>query len=210
MSMTKSKKFVAGIISLVAIILSVLFLCSCGIVDRPWNRTLEYCDISNLDMTYTIEGKDLKLSQICEKYFDDIDWQGMLGKTKEEVGTGSDGFKLLYDYIIKDADLDAVSKLKFQFGSEDKASVTINGNTYKLRVDNVGYNYEFEIEDNVQVRIQLYDLNQSKYTCTVWGNTNALPLTNGFANINFVNGKQMGPNNLFSNSITVTYWFLFS
>lgn len=126
---------------LLAMAISLLLILSalasaCGVSNAtPWNKTLTFSKFSDVDIIYTVDGKDMKLSKICENYFDKINWESALGKTKAEVGNGANGFELIKEKLLSELDNDALSALKFEFKSSEEQKVMIMGQEYKVTMD---------------------------------------------------------------------------
>lgn len=126
---------------LLALTISLLFVLSilasaCGTFKpTPWNKTLTFSRLSDIDIIYVVDGKNMKLSKICVDYFDNINWENALGKTKEEVGSGSNGFELIKNKLLSQFNTNELSALMFEFKSAEEHKVLINGQELDVKAN---------------------------------------------------------------------------
>ena len=117
------------------LVLSVLASACGASTPTPWNKTLTFSRLSDIDIIYVVDGKNMKLSKICVDYFDNINWESALGKTKKEVGSGANGFKLIKNKLLSQLNTNELNALKFEFKSAEEQKVLINGQELNVVAD---------------------------------------------------------------------------
>lgn len=116
-----------------------LFACSEDGRPIPWGRTLTFADYSEIDdLVYTVDGKALPLKTICTDYFDKINWQETVGVSREAVGSGENGLRLIREKLHAQMNEKALRALSFAFSGEADGSVTIDGTSYTVTVTGDG------------------------------------------------------------------------
>lgn len=117
------------------LVLSILASACGASKPTPWNKTLTFSRLSDIDIIYVVDGKNMKLSKICVDYFDNINWESALGKAKEEVGSGSNGFELIKNKLLSELNTNELNALKFEFKSVEEQKVLINGQELAVVAD---------------------------------------------------------------------------
>lgn len=127
MAKTNKKSVLLALTINLLLVLSVLASACGASTPTPWNKSLTFSRLSDIDIIYVVDGKNMKLSKICVDYFDNINWESALGKTKEKVGNGANGFELIKNKLLSKLNTNELSALKFEFKSAEEQKVLING-----------------------------------------------------------------------------------
>ena len=189
---TNKKSILLAVAISLLLILSVL-ASACGVSNlSPWNKTLTFSKFSDVDIIYSVDGKDMKLSKICENYFDKINWESALGKTKAEVGNGANGFELIKEKLLSELDLDALSALKFEFKSSEEQKVVINGQELNVIIDNDSQ-YRIAISNTENMLMRTAGTNDGEFVFSYDGSSLKLPTMQASLSLELDETVLLGP-----------------
>ena len=144
----KIKRTVCALALMLCLGVSALMLTACGKneVTSLFGKTLSFYGYANIsEYDYTIENKTMKLDTLVKNYFDKIDWQKTLGKSKEEVQNATNALTLMSKHIYKDVknNEDALRTIEFKFSSAETSKVTVLGKDYAVESLSL-YEYRFK------------------------------------------------------------------
>lgn len=197
--MTKSlfKQILLAGLGVCLMLVSSLAFAACGEKqEEPWGKTYAYSSTTDIAKTrYTIEGKELTLEQVVSDYFDDINWQTTLNKTKDEVGNASNALTLL-----KQACAIEKTDLTFKFSSKEDSTVEIDGQKYQVTLahpegntDVNSYKITIGSGENEELYIFRYEsLNELTYIRDNLISTGTLPNSMKQISLIFNEKKSMG------------------
>lgn len=135
----------------------LLTACGGGEVASLFGQTLSFYGYANIsEYSYTVENKTMELGKLVRDYFDKIDWQATLGKSKAEVQNAGNAINLMTDYIYQDINETALKAIKFEFSSEEASKVTVDGKEYEVNAISL-YEYKFKTgqgEEEITVRYE--------------------------------------------------------
>lgn len=153
----------------------LLTACGGGEVASLFGQTLSFYGYANIsEYSYTVENKTMELGKLVKDYFDKIDWQATLGKSKAEVQNASNAINLMTDYIYQDVNETALKAIKFEFSSEEASKVTVNGKEYAVDAISL-YEYKFKTgqgEEEITVR---YERDNTYVYASDFSENSALP-----------------------------------
>lgn len=155
----KIKKIIYTLALILCLGVSTIILTACGgnKVTSLFGKTLSFSGFADISQyTYTVENKDMKLDTLVKKYFDKIDWQTTLGKSKEEVKDADNAIKLMSDYIYKDVNESALRTVKFEFSNKEESKVAIDNKEYNVNAISL-YEYRFTTgngEEEITIRYE--------------------------------------------------------
>ena len=146
-------------------------------VSSLFGKTLSFYGYANIsEHNYIVENKTMKLDALVKNYFDKIDWNATLGKSKEEVKDSNNAMRIMSEQIYQNVDKKALKAVKFEFSSEEAAKVTVDGNEYAINSHTL-YEYRFKTgKGEEEITIRYEGDNEFRYGTNVWNNS-ALPIS---------------------------------
>lgn len=132
----KTKKISGAIFAVCILCLATILLGACGTTYiKPWGKTLSYSGLSDATKTtYTLENKELTLTEVLTQYFDKINWNSTLNKSAEKVKDAANALSEINSKAQDALKISKVQNLKFIFSTEKDKKVTIDGTEYKVSV----------------------------------------------------------------------------
>lgn len=155
----KIKKTICALALMLCLGVSAVLLTACGgnDVSSLFGKTLSFYGYANIsEYDYTVENKTMKLDALVKDYFDKIDWNATLGKSKEEVKDSNNAIRIMSEQIYQNVDEGALKAIKFEFSSEEAAKVTVDGNEYAINSHTL-YEYRFKTgkgEEEITIRYE--------------------------------------------------------
>lgn len=173
----KIKKTICALALMLCLGVSAVLLTACGGNDVAslFEETLSFYGYANIsEHNYTVENKTMKLDALVKDYFDKIDWNATLGKSKEEVKDSNNAMRIMSEQIYQNVDEGALKAIKFEFSSEEAAKVTVDGNEYAINSHTL-YEYRFKTgKGEEEITIRYEGDNAFSYGTNAWNNS-ALP-----------------------------------
>lgn len=212
----KTKKFSGAIFAVCVLCLATILLGACGTTYiKPWEKTLSYSGLSDATKTtYTLENKELTLTEVLTKYFDKINWNTTLNKSAEKVKNAANALSEINSKAQSAlSENKKVTNLKFTFSTEKDKKVTIDGTTkYNVSVKPESKPEEYTFVMGSGTNAEKITLKHATADCYYFetniedGKTSNLPTTKFTFEIKFnsaIEGKK-GANKL--ESIFVVYY----
>lgn len=180
---------------LVFMLICPFLLSACGSkpIAKPWGKTLSYVGIASIDgLKFEINHEVITVKKICIDYFDHIDWESTLGKTKEELQNGENAYTILKNMGENALEISRLETLSLTFSAEENHSVTIYDETYDVEVEGENSSSEYivklknyESDQSEKATFRLYDTNDNKFIYDYYGSLNQLPKCFYIINLSF-------------------------
>lgn len=212
----KKKKLILSIVTLCIMLFSTFALCSCGTnYVSPWGKTLSYSSLSDpTKKTYILENEKLTITDVLEKYFNEIDWDTTLSKTKDNVKNPANAMSLINQKATSNFSASKYKNLKFEFSDSKTKQATVDGKKYTANVKPETKPKQYEITIKSSDSTEIITLIPITADCFYYetniesGTTSALPTCKFDVTIKFKAPIETA-NGVTTPSIAVTYYALY-